>query len=50
MTHFRTREELKEEILSYIRGTVGEFYDSGVKKSVHHMQISTDLRDDNVEK
>jgi hypothetical protein len=42
-THFRTGEELKEEVLSYLRGAArrgaaGEFYDSGIKKMVHRMQ------------
>jgi hypothetical protein len=31
-THFRTGEELKEEVLSYLRGAAGEFYDSGIKR------------------
>jgi hypothetical protein len=31
-THFRTGEELKEEVFSYLRGAAGEFYDSGIKK------------------
>jgi hypothetical protein len=30
--HFRTGEELKEEVLSYLHGAAGEFYDSGIKK------------------
>ncbi|KOC58751.1 Histone-lysine N-methyltransferase SETMAR [Habropoda laboriosa] len=37
-THFRTGEELKEEVLSYLRGAAGEFYDSGIRKMVHRMQ------------
>jgi hypothetical protein len=39
--HFRTREELKEEVLSY---------DSGIKKVVHRMQKCIDLNGDYVEK
>jgi hypothetical protein len=48
--HFRTGEELKEEVLSYLRGAVGEFYDSGIKKMVHCMQKCIDLKDDYVKK
>jgi hypothetical protein len=48
--HFRTGEELKEEVLSYLRGAAGEFYDSGIKKMVHHMQKCIDLNGDDVEK
>jgi histone-lysine N-methyltransferase SETMAR len=49
-THFRTGKELKEEGLSYLRGVAGEFYDSGIKKMVHHMQKCTELNGDYVEK
>lgn len=42
-TDFRTKEELKEEVLSYFDGTVGEFYDSGIKKMVHRMQNASIL-------
>jgi hypothetical protein len=45
-THFRTGEELKEEVLSYLRGAAGEFYDSGIKKMVHRMQKCIDLNGD----
>jgi hypothetical protein len=48
--HFRTREELKEEVFSYLRGAAGEFYKSGIKKMVHHMQKCIDLNGDYVEK
>jgi hypothetical protein len=46
-THFRTGEELKEEVFSYLRGAAGEFYDSGM---VHRMQKCIDLNGDYVEK
>jgi hypothetical protein len=49
-THFRTKEELKEEVFSYLRSAAGEFYDSGIKKMVHRMQNCTDLNGDYVEK
>jgi hypothetical protein len=49
-THFRTGEELKEEVFSYLRGAAGEFYDSGIKKMVHSMQKCIDLNGDYVEK
>jgi histone-lysine N-methyltransferase SETMAR len=49
-THFRTGEELKEEVLSYLRGAAGEFYDSGIKKMVHRKQKCIDLIGDYVEK
>jgi hypothetical protein len=47
--HFRTGEELKEEVLSYLRDAVGEFYDSGIKM-VHRMQKCIDLNGDYVKK
>jgi hypothetical protein len=34
----------------YLRGAVGEFYDSGIKKMVHRMQKCIDLNGDYVEK
>jgi histone-lysine N-methyltransferase SETMAR len=37
-THFRTGDELKEEVLSYLHSAAGEFYNSGIKKMVHRMQ------------
>jgi hypothetical protein len=40
----------REEVLSYLRGTAGEFYDSGIKKMVHRMQKCIDLNGDYVEK
>jgi histone-lysine N-methyltransferase SETMAR len=49
-TNFRTGEELKEEVLSYLRGAAGEFCDSGIKKMVHRMQKCIDLNGDYVEK
>ena len=49
-TQFRTGEELKEEVLSYLRGAAGEFYDSGIKKMVQRMQKCIDLNGDYVEK
>jgi hypothetical protein len=49
-THFRTGEELKEEVLSYLRGAAGEFYDSSIKKMVHRMQKCVDLNGVYVEK
>jgi hypothetical protein len=49
-THFRTGEELKEEVLSYLRGAAGEFYDSGIKKMEHRMQKCIDLSGDYVKK
>jgi hypothetical protein len=48
--HFRTGEELKEEVFSYLCGAAGEFYDSGIKKMVHRMQkciISTAIMSKN---
>jgi hypothetical protein len=48
--HFRTGEELKEEVFSYLRGAAGEFYDSGIKKMVQRMQKCIDLNGDYVEK
>jgi hypothetical protein len=48
-THFRTGEELKEEVLSYLRGAAGEFYDTGIKM-VHCKQKCIDLNGDYVEK
>jgi hypothetical protein len=39
-THFRTGEELKEEIFSYLRGAAGEFYDSGMQKCIASKIIS----------
>jgi hypothetical protein len=48
-THFRTGEELKEEVLSYLRGAAGEFYDSGIKNMVHRTQKCIDLNGDYVE-
>lgn len=48
--HFRTEEELKEEVLSYLRGMAVEFYDVGINKMVHHMQKCIDLHGDYVEK
>jgi hypothetical protein len=63
-THFRTGEELKEEVLrwvgcillitqevlSYLRGAAGEFYDSCIKKMVHRMQKCIDLNSDYAKK
>jgi hypothetical protein len=50
-THFRTGEELKEEVFSYLRGAAGEFYDdSGIKKMVQRMQKCIDLNGDYVKK
>jgi hypothetical protein len=49
-THFRTGEELKEEVLSYLRDAAGEFYDSDIKKMAHRMQKCIDLNGDYVEK
>lgn len=37
-THFATDEKLKKEVLSYLFGVTGEFYDSGIKKIVHRRQ------------
>jgi hypothetical protein len=48
--HFRTGEELKEEVFSYLRGAAGEVHDSGIKKMVHRMQKCIDLNSDYVEK
>jgi histone-lysine N-methyltransferase SETMAR len=48
--HFRTGEELKEEVFSYLRGVAREFYDSSIKKIVHRMQKCIDLNGDYVEK
>jgi hypothetical protein len=49
-THFRTGEELKEEVLGYLCGAAGEFYDSGIKKMVHRMQKCIHLNGDYVKK
>jgi hypothetical protein len=49
-THFRTGEELNEEVSSYLRGAAREFYDSSIKKMVHRMQKFIDLNGDYVEK
>lgn len=43
-------EKLKEEVLSYLRGTEGEFYGSGTKKIEHRMQKRVNLNGDYVEK
>jgi hypothetical protein len=50
--HYTTPEtkQLKEEVLSYLRGAAGEFYDSGIKKMVHRMQKCIDLNGDYVQK
>jgi hypothetical protein len=45
-----TVRELKEEVLSYLRGVAGEFYDSGIKKMIRRMQKCIDLNGDYVEK
>jgi hypothetical protein len=49
-THFRTGEELKEEVFSYLRSAAGVFYDSGIKQMVHRMQKCIVLNGDYVEK
>ncbi|GFT52964.1 histone-lysine N-methyltransferase SETMAR [Nephila pilipes] len=46
----RIEEELKEEVLSYLRGTAEDIYNSGMKKMVHRMQKCIDLNGDYVEK
>lgn len=48
--HFATEEKLKDVILSYLRGAVGEFYGSDIKKLVHGMQKCISLNGNYVEK
>jgi len=49
-THFADGEQLKEEVLSYLHGLAGEFYDQGIKKMVHRMQKCIEVNGDYVEK
>lgn len=49
-THFDTDEDVKEEVLNFLRGQAGEFYDSGIKKWVPRMQKCIDRNGEYVEK
>ena len=49
-THFKTQEELKDAVSTYLRGAAGEFYDLGIKKMITRMQKCIDLNGDYVEK
>lgn len=49
-THFANEEELKEEVLSYLRGLAGDFYDQGIKKMVTRMKKCIEVNGDYVEK
>jgi len=49
-TDFDTDEEIEEALLHFLRGLVGDRYDSKIKKWVHRVQKCIDRNEEYVEK
>jgi hypothetical protein len=47
---FKSKEEVPEAVVSWLRDAAGEWYDAGIKKLVTRIQKVIDRQDDYVEK